>query len=261
MLVVKDVHKSFGGIKALGGVSLEVKKGSIVGLIGPNGSGKTTLFNIISGFCSMDQGKIYFKGEKTDGLAPHELAMKGLCRTFQVSKAAKRMTVLENMLLASDEQIGESVLGGLFRWRDILKQEKNDLKKALSLLELVDLKNLPNEYAGNLSGGQQKLLSFARILMRDPDLVLLDEPTAGVNPTLIRKIIKFIIEVRLKHKKTFFLIEHNMKVVGNVCDKVYVLGAGEKIGEGTPEQIRRNENVLRVYLGARRVEEENKIQD
>lgn len=258
MLAVKDVHKSFGGIRALNGVSLEVEKGSIVGLIGPNGSGKTTLFNIISGFFPADSGQIYFKGEKISGLPPYEVAKKGLVRTFQISKAPKQMTVLENMLLACDGQIGENVLGGLFRGRAILRQDKDNLEKALSLLELTGLSHLANEYSGNLSGGQQKLLSLARILIRNPALVLLDEPTAGVNPTLTKKFMEFIKELQVKQGKGFFLVEHDMNFISNVCEIVYVLDTGEKIAEGTPEQIQKDERVLEVYLGGRRTGKENK---
>jgi len=258
MLAVKDICKSFGGIRALNGVSLQVQKGSVVGLIGPNGSGKTTLFNIISGFCSADSGEIHFKGEKISGLPPFETAKKGLVRTFQVSKAPKRMTVLENMLLACSGQIGENVLGGLFKGKQILRQEKDHLKKALSLLELTGLSHLANEYSGNLSGGQQKLLSLARILIRNPDLVLLDEPTAGVNLTLTKKFTEFIKELQVKQGKSFFLVEHDMNLISSICDKVYVLDVGEKIAEGTPEQIQKDERVLEVYLGARRRKKENK---
>jgi ABC-type branched-subunit amino acid transport system ATPase component len=256
MLTVKDIRKSFGGIKALDGVSLEVGKGSIVGLIGPNGSGKTTLFNIISGFFPADSGEVYFRGEKISGLPPYEVARRGLVRTFQVSKAPKQMTVLENMLLACDGQIGESVLGGLFKVKEISKQEKNQLAKALSLLELTGLSHLANDYSGNLSGGQQKLLSLARILIRNPDLVLLDEPTAGVNPTLTMKLMEFIKEVQMKQRKTFFLVEHDMNFISSVCEKVCVLDAGAKIAEGKPEEIQKDERVLEAYLGGRRKDEE-----
>jgi len=248
MLKVKDIHKSFGGLKALDGVSLGVQGGSITGLIGPNGSGKTTLFNIISGFYTKDSGEIYFKGERIDGLPPHKIAMKGLCRTFQISRIPERMTVLENMLLAPRGQIGEGMMNALFRYRRISSQERANLRKALDLLELVELADLRNEFAGNLSGGQRKLLALARVLMADPDLILLDEPTAGVNPTLTMSLLKVITDLRDKEGKTFFLVEHNMKVISDICDKVYVLDFGRKIAEGTPEEIQKDEAVLQAYL-------------
>jgi ABC-type branched-subunit amino acid transport system ATPase component len=256
MLAVRDICKSFGGIRALAGVSLEVEKGLIVGLIGPNGSGKTTLFNIISGFYPADSGEIRFKGEGIGRLPPYEVAKRGVVRTFQVSKAPKQMTVLENMLLACDGQMGENVSGALFRGKQILRQEKEQLGKALSLLELTGISHLANEYSGNLSGGQQKLLSLARILIRNPDLVLLDEPTAGVNPTLTKKFMEFIKELQTKQGKTFFLVEHDMNLISSVCDRVYVLDAGKKIAEGTSEQIQKNERVLEAYLGGRSKEAE-----
>jgi ABC-type branched-subunit amino acid transport system ATPase component len=252
VLAVKNIRKSFGGIRALDGVNLKVEKNAIVGLIGPNGSGKTTLFNIVSGFYPADSGKIFFKGDKISGLAPHEVANRGLVRTFQISKAPKQMTVLENMLLACDKQVGESVLGGLFRGKQIAEQEKNQLEKALSLLDLTGLRQLANEYSGNLSGGQQKLLSLARILIRNPDLVLLDEPTAGVNPSLTKTLMAFIKELQTQHGKTFLIVEHNMNFIKGMCDKVCVLDAGIKIAESKPEEIQKDERVLKAYLGDRR---------
>lgn len=251
MLIVKDVHKSFGGLKALNGVSLEVESGSITGVIGPNGSGKTTLFNVISGFYPKDKGEIYFKGRRIDGLPPHKIAKMGLCRTFQISQIPQKMTVLENMLLAPQGQLGEGILGALLRYRQVARQERAYLRKALSLLELVGLLDWGNEYAGNLSGGQKKLLSLARVLMADPELILLDEPTAGVNPTLIRDLLEVIGRLQDEEGKTFLVIEHNMKVISSICDRVYVLNFGEIIAEGTPEEIQQSERVLQAYLGRR----------
>jgi neutral amino acid transport system ATP-binding protein len=247
MLSVKNIHKSFGGLKVLNGVSLEVEAQSITGLVGPNGSGKTTLFNIISGLYTKNAGEIVFEGEKIDGLSPSARAKKGLCRTFQVSKAPAKMTVLENMLLAARNQMGEGVIGALFSWRRVHNMEKTNFKKALELLELVRLKALGNEYAANLSGGQKKLLALARALMADSRLLLLDEPAAGVNPTLILELLDVIKNIRRKNK-TFLVIEHNMKVISAICDRVYVLDSGEKIAEGTPEEIHQNERVLKAYL-------------
>jgi len=247
MLQVIDVHKSFGGLKALDGVCLEVERGSITGLIGPNGSGKTTLFNVISGFYPKDAGEIYLKGERIDELPPNEVAGKGLSRTFQISQAPEKMTVLENMLLAPRGQTGEGLWNCLFGKKRIVQQERHNLEKALYLLTSVELFDLSNEYAGNLSGGQKKLLAMGRILMADPEIILLDEPTAGVNPTLIKSLMRLIEDLR-KEGKTFFFVEHNMKVISDICDKVYVLDFGRKIAEGTPHDIQENEEVLEAYL-------------
>jgi ABC-type branched-subunit amino acid transport system ATPase component len=252
VLIVKDIYKSFGGIKALNGVSLEVKEGSVTGLIGPNGSGKTTLFNIISGFYPKDSGKIFFRGERIDNLSSYIIANKGLCRTFQINRAPARMTILENMLLAGNSDREETIFAGLFKRNRILRQQKENFKKMSSLLDLVRLNELANEYTGNTSGGQRKLLSLARILMKNPQLILLDEPTAGVNLTLARNLLEFIKGLQVERRMTFFLIEHNMKIVSQICDIVYVLDAGKIIAQGEPEEIQRDEKVLRAYLGSRR---------
>lgn len=252
MLIVKNIYKSFGGIKALNGISLEVKRGSITGLIGPNGSGKTTLFNIISGFYTKDAGEVLLEEERIDILAPYKIAQKGLCRTFQISRVPTRMTVLENMLLASSNGSQETIFSALFKRKQLLQQQKSNLKRALSLLVLVGLDHLANECAGNLSGGQRKLLSLARMLMVNPQLILLDEPTAGVNPTLAKSIVTFIKDLRDNEGRTFFLVEHNMKIISEICDTVYVLDAGKVIAQGDPEKIQKNEKVLRAYLGVNR---------
>jgi len=196
MLKVENVHKSFGGILALNGVTLSVEPNSITGLIGPNGSGKSTLFNVISGFYSKDRGEIYFKGKKIEGIEPYRIAMLGVGRTFQISEVPEKMTVLENLLLAPKSQIGEGIFNVFLHPLKIKRENEKLLKDAYEILELVQLYDLRNEYAGNLSGGQKKLLSLGRILMSDPILLLLDEPTAGVNPTLIRDLIVAIKNLR-----------------------------------------------------------------
>lgn len=249
MLTITNLEKNFGNLRALDRVSLEVERDSIVGLIGPNGSGKTTLFNVVSGFYEKDGGEVYFKGERIDGLTPDKIAKKGLCRTFQVSKAPERLTVLENMMLAAKSQVGENPLGALFMRPRVHKSEKDNLKRAMDLLEMLQLVDLKNEYAGDLSGGQKKLLSLGRIFMLEPDLILLDEPTAGVNLTLTRDLLKVIRKLQKKEGKSFFIIEHSMKVISDICDKVYVLNFGRKMAEGTPEEIQQNEQVLKAYLG------------
>ncbi len=248
MLKVENVHKSFGGILALNGVTFSVEPNSITGLIGPNGSGKSTLFNVISGFYSKDRGEIYFKGKKIEGIEPYRIAMLGVGRTFQISEVPEKMTVLENLLLAPKSQIGEGIFNVFLHPLKIKRENEKLLKDAYEILELVQLYDLRNEYAGNLSGGQKKLLSLGRILMSDPILLLLDEPTAGVNPTLIRDLIVAIKNLRAEKGQTILLVEHNMKVISEICDRVIVLDFGKKIAEGTPEEIQKNEKVLEAYL-------------
>jgi ABC-type branched-subunit amino acid transport system ATPase component len=248
MLTIKNLEKRFGSLRALDDVSLEVEDDSIVGLIGPNGSGKTTLFNVVSGFYEKDGGEIFFKGARIDGLPPNKIAKKGLCRTFQVSKAPEKMTVLENMLLAAKRQLGENPFSALFMRPRVQKLEKANLVRALELLDMLQLAHLKNDYAGDLSGGQKKLLSLGRVFMLKPDMILLDEPTAGVNPTLRVQLMEAIKRLQEMEKKAFFIIEHSMKVISNICDKVYVLNFGKKIAEGTPEEIQQNEQVLEAYL-------------
>lgn len=250
LLTIRNLQKNFGSLRALDRVSLRVEGGSIVGLIGPNGSGKTTLFNVVSGFYEKDGGEVYLKGERIDGLTPDEIAKKGLCRTFQVCKAPEKLTVLENLMLAAKSQIGENPLGALFRRPRVSMFEKTNLDRAMDLLEVLRLLDLKNEYAGNLSGGQKKLLSLGRVFMLNPDLILLDEPTAGVNLTLTMDLLEVIRELRKREGKTFLIIEHSMKVISRICDKVFVLNFGKKIAEGTPEEIRQDEGVLEAYLRA-----------
>lgn len=249
MLSIINLEKNFGNLKALDRVSLDVDDDSIVGLIGPNGSGKTTLFNVVSGFYEKDGGEVYFKGERIDGLTPDSIAEKGLCRTFQVAKAPEKLTVLENMMLAAKNQIGENPFSALFMRMRTSKIEKANLARAMELLEVLQLVDLKNEYAGELSGGQKKLLSLGRVFMLNPDLILLDEPTAGVNPTLTMQLMKVIKELQKKEHKAVFIIEHSMKVISGICDKVFVLNFGKKMTEGTPAEIQQDEQVLAAYLG------------
>ena len=256
LLSIQNVQKFFGGLRALNGVSLEVQEDTVTGLIGPNGSGKTTLFNVVSGFLPKDGGEIYFKGERIDGLAPDKIARRGMVRTFQIDQSAKELTVLDNMLVSTPNQTGENLWRVFQTFNKVLKEEKENLKKAVSILELLGIKHLANEYAGNLSGGQRKLLSLGRMLMANPSLYLLDEPTAGVNPTLIKSLLNFLKkEVIAKKGTTIFIIEHNMKVISSICDQVIVLDSGQKIAQGTPSEIQNDKKVLELYLAGRRRKE------
>lgn len=257
LLSIQNLEKSFGGLRALDKVSLNVEEDTVTGLIGPNGSGKTTLFNVVSGFLRKDGGEVCFRGERIDELSPDEIARRGLIRTFQIDQSAVEMTVLENLLVSSPTQSGEKLWWIIPYFRKILQEERENLDRAFSTLDLLGLKRLANEYAGNLSGGQRKLLSLGRMLMAEPALYLLDEPTAGVNPTLIKELLAFLRrEVIGKKGTTIFIIEHNMKVISDICDEVIVLDSGQKIAEGTPPEIQNNEKVLACYLARRRKQDQ-----
>ncbi|MBW1667810.1 MAG: ABC transporter ATP-binding protein [Deltaproteobacteria bacterium] len=249
MLEIKEVDKSFGGLMAVCNCSLDVKEGSITGLIGPNGAGKTTLFNVITGHYKPDKGKIFFQGEEINGLPPHHIFKKKIYRTFQITREFAQMTVLENLMLIPEHQVGEKIWNTWFRQGAVKKQEKAIKEKALEVLEFVELIDLKDEYAGSLSGGQKKLLELARSMMADPRMVLLDEPGAGVNRTLMGKLIDNIRKLCEEKSITFLLIEHDMDLVMNLCNPVIVMSEGKKLAEGTPEEIKRNKKVLEAYLG------------
>jgi len=247
-LTVKDLHKNFGGLEALDGVSFGIQERTVVGLIGPNGSGKTTLFNVVTGIYPLDRGEIYFYGDRLNGLKPHEILLKGIGRTFQITRIFPRMTVMENMLVAPKGQLGENLLSVFLRGRDVTEQESRLVKEASELLKFLEIDHLSNEYAASLSGGQLKLLELGRILMAHPKMILLDEPVAGVNPTLAQKIFDRILKLRDKGL-TFLIVEHNMDVVMSFCDKIYVMNKGQIVAEGNPEEIQRNEEIIEIYLG------------
>jgi len=249
MLKVEGVVKNFGGLAAVCGCSLDVREGSITGLIGPNGAGKTTLFNIITGHYKPEQGRIIFQGEDINGLAPHQIFQKKIYRTFQITREFSQMTVIENLMFVPEGQIGEKIWNTWFRPSAVRKQERAIQEKAMEVLEFVELIDLKDDYAGSLSGGQKKLLELAKSLMADPKMVLLDEPGAGVNPSLMRKLIANIRKLCEEKNITFFLIEHDMNLVMNLCNPVIVMSEGKKLAEGTPEEIKRDERVLEAYLG------------
>jgi branched-chain amino acid transport system ATP-binding protein len=249
MLKIEGVWKSFGGLTAVSECSLAVKEHSITGLIGPNGAGKTTLFNVITGHYKPDRGRIIFQGEDINGLAPHQIFQKKIYRTFQITREFSQMTVLENLMFVPESQIGEKIWNTWFQPSAVRKQENAIQEKAIEVLEFVELIDLKEEYAGSLSGGQKKLLELAKSLMADPRMVLLDEPGAGVNPTLMRKLIANIKRLCEEKKITFFLIEHDMDLVMSLCNPVIVMSEGKKLAEGTPEEIKNDERVLEAYLG------------
>jgi branched-chain amino acid transport system ATP-binding protein len=249
ILRVENVTRTFGGLRAVNNCSLQVARGSITGLIGPNGAGKTTLFNIISGFLKPTAGRIFFEDKRIDGLPPHKIFHMGLVRTFQIPRELKTMSVLENLMLVPAGQSGESIWNPLFLPWKVARQEEANYSKAVEVLEFVDLAHLQDEYAGNLSGGQKKLLELARMLMCDPKMILLDEPGAGVNRTLMKKLVADIENLRRELGITFFVIEHDMDLVTNLCDAVIVMSEGTKLAEGKPEEVKRDERVLEAYLG------------
>ncbi|MFB6290857.1 MAG: ABC transporter ATP-binding protein [Candidatus Bipolaricaulia bacterium] len=249
MLEVDRVLKQFGGIKAVNNCSLEVETGTITGLIGPNGAGKTTLFNLITGFFSPDSGKILFNGERIDGLSPYRIFHKNLYRTFQISRELQMMTVLENLMLIPADQSGERIWNSWFRPNLVKREEREIQQEAMEVLEFIELDHLKDEYAKNLSGGQKKLLEMARTMMAEPEMVLLDEPGAGINPTLMKKLTRDIEKLKEKMDTTFFLIEHDMDLVMDLCNPIIVMAAGQKLAEGNPEEIKQNPEVIDAYLG------------
>lgn len=248
LLSAKGLSKSFGGIRAVNNAYLDVPQGSITGLIGPNGAGKTTLFNLLSNFIRPDKGEVFLDGQPIHQLPPYQIALKGCVRTFQVARVLSRLTVLENMLLASPGQTGENFLKVWFQGAKIRQQEQENRARALEILDSIGLVEKAQDYAGALSGGQRKLLEIGRALMTEPKLILLDEPAAGVNPTLIGQISDHIIEWN-RQGITFLIIEHNMDVIMSLCHHVWVLAEGTNLADGIPSEIQKNERVLKAYLG------------
>ncbi len=248
LLSANGLCKSFGGIRAVDNATIAVPQGSITGLIGPNGAGKTTLFNLLSQFIQPDRGHVLFDGQPIHGLQSHQIAQQGLVRTFQVARVLSRLSVLENMLLGAQHQTGENFWQVWLQPRQVASEEHKLRERAREILDSVGLGQMVNAYAGALSGGQRKLLEMARALMVNPKLILLDEPAAGVNPTLINQICD-LIRTWNQQGMSFLIIEHNMDVIMSLCDRVWVLAEGRNLAMGTPEEIQSNPLVLEAYLG------------
>ena len=249
MIVVENMHKHFGGFHAVDGASLEIKSGSITGLIGPNGAGKTTLFNVIAGRLPPTSGRVTMAGEDITGLPPHELFHKGLLRTFQIAHEFSSMTVRENLMMVPAHQSGETLWNAGFGRGKIAREEQELLKKADEVLDFLTISHLKDEKAGNLSGGQKKLLELGRTMMVDARIVFLDEVGAGVNRTLLNTIGDAIVRLNKERGYTFCVIEHDMDFIGRLCDPVIVMAEGKVLAQGSAADIMKNEAVIEAYLG------------
>ncbi|NAZ36910.1 ABC transporter ATP-binding protein [Rubellimicrobium sp. CFH 75288] len=249
MIEVHDLHKHFGGFRAVDGASLSIRPGTITGLIGPNGAGKTTLFNVIAGRLPPTSGRVTMGGEDITGLPPHELFHKGLLRTFQIAHEFSSMTVRENLMMVPPNQSGESIWNAWFARGRIRQEEARLARKADEVLEFLTIRHLADEKAGNLSGGQKKLLELGRTMMVDARIVFLDEVGAGVNRTLLNTIGDAIVRLNRERGYTFCVIEHDMDFIGRLCDPVIVMAEGKVLAEGPAESIMRNEAVIEAYLG------------
>ncbi len=253
MLIVDNLSKRFGGLRAVDECSFTVRRGTITGLIGPNGAGKTTVFNMLTGFLRPDGGKVLLEGEEITGLPPYQIFHKGITRTFQVPREFREMTVRENLMLVPAGQWGERWWNPFLRPRTVRRQEHDIGQRADAVLEFLGIARLRDEPAGSLSGGQKKLLELGKTMMADPKLVLLDEPGAGVNRTLLKALADSIARLARERGITFLLIEHDMNFVMRLCRPVIVMSEGRKLTEGEPEEIQRNEAVLEAYLGGQYV--------
>jgi neutral amino acid transport system ATP-binding protein len=249
ILEVREVVRAFGGLRAVDDASFDVEAGSITALIGPNGAGKSTLFNVVSGFLAAERGLVQFEGRRIDRAPPHRIARRGLVRTFQVPRTLTRMSVLDNVLVAATHHPGERLSGVAFRPRRARRREQRARERAAELLALFRLDGHAAEYAGALSGGQRKLLDFARVLMAEPRLVLLDEPMAGVNPTLGRQLVDHVLRLRTEAGMTFLFVEHDLDIVMKASDRVIVMNEGRVIASGTPDAVRGDQRVVDAYLG------------
>ena len=251
ILQVDHLSKNFGGLAAVADCSLKIKKGSITGVIGPNGSGKTTLFNLIAGNLKPNEGKVYLYDEDITGTPSYELFSKGLLRTFQIPHEFTNLTVLENLMMVPGNQSGERLTNAWFKSKKVQSEEELIKQRALEVIKFLNLTHLERELAGNLSGGQKKLLELGRTMMVDAKVVLLDEVAAGVNRTLLKEISRAILRLNKEQGYTFCMIEHDMDFISRMCNPVIVMSEGTVLFQGTPDQVKNNEQVIESYLGRR----------
>ena len=259
ILQIDNLSKYFGGLAAVSSCSLQIRKGSITGIIGPNGSGKTTLFNLIAGNLKPSSGNVMFNNENITSMPSYELFSKGILRTFQIAHEFTNLTVLENLMMVPGNQSGEKLMTALLKPKLVKKEEETVKQKAYEVIDFLNLKHLSNELAGNLSGGQKKLLELGRTMMVDAKIVLLDEVGAGVNRTLLKDIGTAIFRLNKEKGYTFCMIEHDMDFISRMCDPVIVMAEGSVLFEGTPTEVKKNEKVIESYLGrGSKIKEENK---
>ena len=251
ILQVDNLRKNFGGLTAVSNCSLKIKKGSITGIIGPNGSGKTTLFNLIAGNLKPNEGKVYLFEEDITGVPSYELFSKGLLRTFQIAHEFTHLTVLENLMMVPGSQSGEKLMNAWFKSNLVQEQEQTIKQRAMEVIKFLNLTHLERELAGNLSGGQKKLLELGRTMMVDAKVVLLDEVAAGVNRTLLKEISKAIFRLNKEQGYTFCMIEHDIDFISRMCDPIIVMSEGSVLFQGTAEEVKSNEQVIESYLGRR----------
>ena len=249
ILDISNLSKNFGGLSAVKNCSLKIKKGTITGIIGPNGSGKSTLFNLIAGSLKPNDGTVMFNNKNITGLPSYELFSRGILRTFQIAHEFTNLTVLENLMMVPSNQSGEKLINAMFMRKKFKSEEDEIRKKAYEVIEFLNLKHLSNEIAGNLSGGQKKLLELGRTMMVDSKLVLLDEVGAGVNRTLLKDLGTAILRLNKEKGYTFCMIEHDMDFISRMCNPVIVLSEGSVLFQGTPEEVKNNELVIESYLG------------
>ena len=249
MIIVEDIHKHFGGLRAVDGASLTIETGTITGLIGPNGAGKTTLFNVIAGLYAPTSGRVLLDGEDISGLAPHELFAKGLLRTFQIAHEFSTLTVRENLMMVPDNQSGESLISTWLNRKKVAQEEERVRAKAEEVMAFLEISHVADELAGNLSGGQKKLLELGRTMMVDAKIVFLDEVGAGVNRTLLNTIGDAILRLNKERGYTFCMIEHDMEFISRLCDPVICMAEGKVLAQGTAEDVKNNEEVIEAYLG------------
>ncbi len=249
MIVVEDLHRHFGGFRAVDGASLTIKTGSITGLIGPNGAGKTTLFNVIAGRLPPTSGRVVMDGSDITGLHPHVLFSKGLLRTFQIAHEFGSMTVRENLMMVPPNQVGETIWNSWFARSRVAEEEARIRAKADEVLEFLTISHLADQKAANISGGQKKLLELGRTMMVDAKIVFLDEVGAGVNRTLLNTIGDAIVRLNKERGYTFCVIEHDMDFIARLCDPVICMAEGKVLAEGTVDEVKNNERVIEAYLG------------